>query len=74
MMCIKEGTFGDEHWVSYIRDESLGSIPEAKTILYHCVLTDLNLNKIKIKNKRMNQLTKKITKVTNIRQTVGCHG
>ena len=22
---IKEGTFQDEHWMSYIRDESLGS-------------------------------------------------
>ena len=31
---IKEGTFQDEHWVSYIRDESLGSTPEGKTILY----------------------------------------
>ena len=30
---IKEGTFWDEHWVSYARDESLGTIPEAKTTL-----------------------------------------
>ena len=34
VMSIKEGTFQDEHWVSYVRDESLGSIPETKTILY----------------------------------------
>ena len=34
VMGIKEGTFWDEHWVSYVRDESLGSIPEAKTTLY----------------------------------------
>ena len=31
---IKEGTFQDENWVSYVRDKSLGSTPEAKTILY----------------------------------------
>ena len=31
---IKEGTFQDEHWVSYVRDESLGSTPKAKTTLY----------------------------------------
>ena len=31
---IKEETFWDEYWVSYVRDESLGSIPEAKTMLY----------------------------------------
>ena len=31
---IKEGTFPDEHWVSYVRDESLGSTPEVKTTLY----------------------------------------
>ena len=29
---IKEGTW-DEHWMSYVRDESLSS-PEAKTTLY----------------------------------------
>ena len=34
----KEGTFQNEHWVSYVRDESLGSTPEAKTTL----LTHLN--------------------------------
>ena len=28
-----EGTFWDEHWVLYVRDESLGSNPEAKTTL-----------------------------------------
>ena len=33
-MGIKEGTFRDEHWVSYVRDESLGSTSEAKTTLY----------------------------------------
>ena len=30
----KEGTFRDDHWVSHVRDESLGSTPEAKTTLY----------------------------------------
>ena len=34
MMGIKEGTCWDEHWVSYVRDESLGSTPEAETMLY----------------------------------------
>ena len=35
VMGIKEGTFWEEHWVSYVRDESLGSFtPEAKTTLY----------------------------------------
>ena len=34
MMGVKEGTFQDEHWVSYVRNESLGSTPEAKTTLY----------------------------------------
>ena len=28
------GTCEDEHWVSYVRDESLGSTPEAKTALH----------------------------------------
>ena len=31
---IKEGTLQSEHWVSYVRDESLASTPEAKTTLY----------------------------------------
>ena len=31
VMGIKEGTFRDEHWVPYVRDESLVSTPEAKT-------------------------------------------
>ena len=44
VMGIKEGTFQDEHWVLYIRDESLGSTPEAKTTL---CLTNLNINKFK---------------------------
>ena len=34
MMGIKEDTFQDEHWMSYVRDESLDSTPEAKTTLY----------------------------------------
>ena len=34
VMGIKESTFRDEHWVSHVSDESLGSTPEAKTILY----------------------------------------
>ena len=33
MMDIKEGTCWDEHWVSYVTDESLGST-ETKTTLY----------------------------------------
>ena len=31
---IKEGTFWDEHGVSYVRHESQGSIPEGKTTRY----------------------------------------
>ena len=31
---IREGTSRDEHWMSYVRDESLDSTPEAKTTLY----------------------------------------
>ena len=34
VMEFKEGTFGDEHWMSYVRDESLGSTPGAKTTMY----------------------------------------
>ena len=34
VMGIKEGTCWDEHWLLYVRDGSLGSIPEAKTTLY----------------------------------------
>ena len=34
MMGIKEGTFWDEHWVSNVTDESLGSTLEARTTLY----------------------------------------
>ena len=30
---IVEGTCWDEHWVSHVRDELLGSIPEAMTTL-----------------------------------------
>ena len=33
VMGIEEGTSWDEHWVSYVRDESLGSTPETKTVL-----------------------------------------
>ena len=32
VMGIKEG-IKDEHWVSYVSDESLSSTPEAKTTL-----------------------------------------
>ena len=46
MMDIKEGTFWDEHWVSCVREESLGSTPEAKTTLY---VNNLSLNKKKKK-------------------------
>ena len=31
---IEEGTCWDEHWVLYEIDESLGSTPEATTMLY----------------------------------------
>ena len=33
VMGIEEGTFWEEHWVSYVRDELLGST-EAKTTQY----------------------------------------
>ena len=33
VMGIKEGTW-EEHWVLYINNESLGSTPEANTILH----------------------------------------
>ena len=33
-MDIKEGTFWDEHWVSYVSDESLASAPETNIALY----------------------------------------
>ena len=41
MMGIKEGTFWDEHWVSYVSDESMGSTPEARL---HCMLSNLNIH------------------------------
>ena len=31
---IKEGTCWDEHWVSYVSDESLNSTPETNIALY----------------------------------------
>ena len=31
---IKEGTCADEHWVLYVGDDSLNSIPEANIALY----------------------------------------
>ena len=34
VMDIKEGTYWDEHWVTYVIDELLGSTPEAKITLY----------------------------------------
>ena len=34
VMGIKKGTLQNEHWVSYIRDESLASSPQTKNILY----------------------------------------
>ena len=40
-MDIKESTFQNEHWVSYVRDGPLGSNTEVKTTLY----VNLNLNK-----------------------------
>ena len=44
-MGTKEGTC-DEYWVSDVSDESLGSTPEAKTILY------VNQLKFKLKKKK----------------------
>ena len=34
VMGMKEGTCGDEHWLLYVRDESLGSTPETIVTLY----------------------------------------
>ena len=34
VMDTGEGTFGDEHWVPYVRDAPLGSVSEAKTTLH----------------------------------------
>ena len=34
LMGIKEGTCCDEHWVLYVRDESLNSTPETNMALY----------------------------------------
>ena len=34
VMGIKEGTCYDEHWVLYVRDESLNSTPETNFTLY----------------------------------------
>ena len=45
---IKEDTCWDEHWVSRVRDESLGSTPEAKTTLY------VNYLEVKFKEKKKN--------------------
>ena len=42
VMDIKEGTCSDEHWVLYVSDESLNSIPETNIIL---MLTNWNLNR-----------------------------
>lgn len=33
-MGIKKGTHYDEHWVSYVSDQSLNSTPEINTTLY----------------------------------------
>ena len=44
MTGIAKDTLQDEHWVPYVRDESLGSTSEAKTTLYVNLLED----KIKI--------------------------
>ena len=38
VMGIKEGTCWDEHWVLYVSDESVGSMPETS------MLTNMNLN------------------------------
>lgn len=44
-MGIKEGTYWDEHWVSYVGDESLGYTPETSSALY------INGLEFKFKNK-----------------------
>ena len=43
MTGIKEGACWDEHWVLYVGDESLSSIPEITITLY--VKLDLNFFK-----------------------------
>ena len=44
-MGIKEGTCYDEHWVSYVSDESLNSTPETNIALY------INYLQLKLKRK-----------------------
>lgn len=51
---IKEGTYWDEYWVSYISAESLGSVPETNTTL----LTNLNLSKLIFLKRIMKQQQK----------------
>ena len=34
MVCIKEDVCHDGHWVLYVRDKSLNSIPETNRALY----------------------------------------
>ena len=34
VMGIKEGIYGDEHWVLYVSDESINSTPEINITLY----------------------------------------
>ena len=46
MVGIRWGTCWDEHWMLYVSDESLSSIPE---ILFHYMLIKLALSKIKKK-------------------------
>ena len=45
-MGIKKGISGAEHWMSHVRDESLGSSPDTKTTLNINYL-DFKLNKCK---------------------------
>ena len=40
VMSIKEGTGWDEHWVLYVSDESLNSVPE---IILHYMLANWDL-------------------------------
>ena len=51
---IKEDTWWDEHWVLYMGDESLESTPE--TIIFHYMLTNLDVNFYKWMNEWMNEL------------------
>ena len=56
VMGSKEDTCWDEPWVSYVRDESLGSTPEANTTWY------VNELEFKLKKKGKTDRNKQINK------------